>query len=172
MSREVAQRFSELRGVMNERVTRMWSGAEAKAIGRGGLALVARATGMSRTTIRVGKREINGETRGELANVRRAIRTQIATPSSNTSTRRSCGQSPPQLARGPLELKCPQEPVTDYPQPGRRPSRPPRQGRTPDPAQSCPPVPIRSVHRRRICAGRLSSRKNTSASLIPFSTRR
>ena len=56
---------------MNERVTRMWAGAEATAIGRGGLALVARATGMSRTTIRAGKREVAGETRGELANVRR-----------------------------------------------------------------------------------------------------
>ena len=68
---EVAQRFRALRGVMNERVTRMWAGAEATAIGRGGLALVARATGMSRTTIRAGKREVAGETRGELANVRR-----------------------------------------------------------------------------------------------------
>jgi len=56
---------------MNERVTRLWAGAEATAIGRGGLALVARATGMSRTTIRAGKREVAGESRGELANVRR-----------------------------------------------------------------------------------------------------
>ena len=73
MSREeeVAQRFESLRDVMNERVTRMWAGAEATAIGRGGLALVARATGMSRTTIRAGKREVAGESRGELANVRR-----------------------------------------------------------------------------------------------------
>jgi Rhodopirellula transposase DDE domain len=73
MSREeeVAQRFESLRSVMNERVTRLWAGAEATAIGRGGLALVSRATGMSRTTIRAGKREVAGETRGELANVRR-----------------------------------------------------------------------------------------------------
>ena len=91
MSREqeVAQRFSELRGVMNERVTRMWAGAEAKAIGRGGLALVARATGMSRTTIRAGKREINGESRGELANVRRKgagrPRIEIAQPGIETA---------------------------------------------------------------------------------------
>lgn len=56
---------------MNERVTRLWAGAEAAAIGRGGLALVARATGISRTTIRAGKREVAGESRGELVNVRR-----------------------------------------------------------------------------------------------------
>jgi len=68
---EVSQRFEALRDVMNERVTRLWAGAEATAIGRGGLALVARATGMSRTTIRAGKREVAGESRGELANVRR-----------------------------------------------------------------------------------------------------
>jgi hypothetical protein len=67
---EVSHRFGALRDVMNERVTRLWAGAEAAAIGRGGLALVARATGISRTTIRAGKREVSGESRGELVNVR------------------------------------------------------------------------------------------------------
>lgn len=36
---------------MNERQRRLWAAAEAKAIGRGGIAAVARATGLARNTI-------------------------------------------------------------------------------------------------------------------------
>ena len=42
---------------MDERMRRVWAGVEAEAIGEGGIALVERATGMSRTTIRAGRDE-------------------------------------------------------------------------------------------------------------------
>jgi hypothetical protein len=43
---------------MNERVRRHWAAAEAMALSRGGISIVARATGMSRNTIRVGIGEL------------------------------------------------------------------------------------------------------------------
>ncbi len=58
---EVSKRFELLRRVMDERLTRIWAGAEAAAAARGGLSLVARATGLSRTTVRAGKREARGK---------------------------------------------------------------------------------------------------------------
>ena len=43
---------------MDERMRRQWAAAEARELGRGGVTLVARATGMSRTTITEGMREL------------------------------------------------------------------------------------------------------------------
>jgi hypothetical protein len=40
---------------MDERLTRRWASAEAHALGDGGIAIVGRATGLSRTTIRAGR---------------------------------------------------------------------------------------------------------------------
>jgi len=39
-------------------LTRLWAGAEADALGDGGIAIVERATGLSRTTIRAGRDEL------------------------------------------------------------------------------------------------------------------
>jgi hypothetical protein len=47
----VAARFAAIAPHLNERQRRLWVGAEARDIGRGGVALVARATGVSRPTI-------------------------------------------------------------------------------------------------------------------------
>ena len=52
----VRTKFVVLCPVMNERMTRLWAGAEADALGDGGIAMVERATGLSRTTIRAGVR--------------------------------------------------------------------------------------------------------------------
>ena len=54
----IPRKFRSLLPSMNERVRRHWAAAEATAIGRGGIALVARATGLSRTTIRTGMRQL------------------------------------------------------------------------------------------------------------------
>jgi Rhodopirellula transposase DDE domain len=54
----IRRKFSSLRPVMNERVRRHWAAAEAVALARGGISAVARATGMSRNTIRVGIGEL------------------------------------------------------------------------------------------------------------------
>ena len=44
--------------MMNEKLRRLWAGAEAQALGRGGVAAVSRATGLSRATIGCGLREL------------------------------------------------------------------------------------------------------------------
>jgi len=43
---------------MDERMRRLWAGAEVLAMSHGGIAAVARATGMSRTTVRAGRDEV------------------------------------------------------------------------------------------------------------------
>ena len=55
----IRQKYEWLSGAMNERLRRLWAAAEAKALGHGGVSLVARATGLSRTTITVGLRELD-----------------------------------------------------------------------------------------------------------------
>ena len=56
----VAERYQALGDVMDERVTRLWAGAEALALGRGRVTAVARATGLSRMTVRTGRDEVSG----------------------------------------------------------------------------------------------------------------
>ena len=43
---------------MTERLRRQWAACEAESLGRGGVSLVAQATGLSRTTIWAGRREL------------------------------------------------------------------------------------------------------------------
>lgn len=57
--RGIKQKFLQLKPILNERARRCWAGAEAKLIGRGGISCVARATGMSRTTIAKGIHELD-----------------------------------------------------------------------------------------------------------------
>src|SRR5215210_7400083 len=66
----VRGKFVALRPVMDERLTRLWAGAEADALGEGGIAIVERATGLSRTTIRAGLR--GGVTADDVVGVRRS----------------------------------------------------------------------------------------------------
>jgi hypothetical protein len=54
----IRQRFSDLAPVLNERGRRLWAATEAKALGYGGVSLVARATGISRRAIHVGLQEL------------------------------------------------------------------------------------------------------------------
>lgn len=60
MEEMVRAKFAALKPVMDERMMRLWAGAEADALGAGGIAIVEKATGMSRTTIRVGRDELRG----------------------------------------------------------------------------------------------------------------
>src|SRR5437588_1433157 len=55
---KVRQKFEMLRPVLTERVRRQWAASEALSLPRGGITLVARATGLSRTTIWAGIREL------------------------------------------------------------------------------------------------------------------
>ena len=51
MEASVATRFAAISPHLNERQRRLWVGSEARALGRGGVSLVARATGISRPTV-------------------------------------------------------------------------------------------------------------------------
>jgi hypothetical protein len=58
---------------MDERVLRHWAGTEAEAIGWGGTAIVAKATGIAKSTIGIGREEVRaGTPPAELVRVRRA----------------------------------------------------------------------------------------------------
>ncbi|MBM3226406.1 MAG: ISAzo13 family transposase [Candidatus Tectomicrobia bacterium] len=52
------EKFAVLDAVLDERGRRLWAVTEAKALGRGGQTLVAKATGLSRRTIYQGLREL------------------------------------------------------------------------------------------------------------------
>jgi Rhodopirellula transposase DDE domain len=54
----LSEKLAVLRPHLNERQWRLLLGAEAEAIGRGGIALVARLSGASRTTVQAGAAEI------------------------------------------------------------------------------------------------------------------
>jgi hypothetical protein len=54
----IRRKFEVLRCVLDERAQRWWAASEAEAHGRGGVTLVHEATGMSRSTILAGLREI------------------------------------------------------------------------------------------------------------------
>jgi len=69
---EIQAKYNALRPVKDERMTRLWAAAEAEAIGDGGIATVVRATGLSRTTIRMGRYELaGGVSTDDVVNVRR-----------------------------------------------------------------------------------------------------
>jgi hypothetical protein len=58
-------KFAALAPALSERSKRLWAATEALALGHGGIALVERATGISRSTVVRGIREVNsGETLG------------------------------------------------------------------------------------------------------------
>jgi hypothetical protein len=51
-------KFRALSPALDERQRRLWAASEARALGRGGLALVVRGTGMAKTTVLRGSREL------------------------------------------------------------------------------------------------------------------
>src|SRR5260370_4862729 len=55
------RKFQVLTVVMAERMRRQWAAAEARELGWGGISHVANATGISRTTIVVGVRELKAQ---------------------------------------------------------------------------------------------------------------
>ena len=60
----IKARFDALQPVLDERSRRIWAGAEAQAIGRGGIARVSEATGLARDTVRAGLREVRAGAAG------------------------------------------------------------------------------------------------------------
>ena len=58
LTQVIREKFAALGALLNERTRRRWAAVEARALGRGGIARVAEATGLSRTTIGAGLREL------------------------------------------------------------------------------------------------------------------
>jgi hypothetical protein len=56
----IRQKYRMLKGSLHERTRRLWAVTEAQALGYGGVSLVARATGISRSTIVRGIEEVQG----------------------------------------------------------------------------------------------------------------
>jgi DNA-binding phage protein len=55
----IEAKFRVLANTLSEAQTRLWAALEARSLGRGGVSAVARATGLSRTTITAGMRELD-----------------------------------------------------------------------------------------------------------------
>ena len=54
----VRQKYEVLRETLNERSRRLWAATEARSLGRGGIAAVIAATGMSSATVSKGLSEL------------------------------------------------------------------------------------------------------------------
>ena len=67
----IGMRYRALAGDLDERRRRLWAAAEARSHGRGGIAAVARASGISESTIRAGLRELESGASLGMAQVRR-----------------------------------------------------------------------------------------------------
>ena len=70
--RLIGERFRALAPELTERGRRIWAASEARAIGRGGIAAVSRASGIAPNTISSGIREIEADERLDRGRVRRA----------------------------------------------------------------------------------------------------
>jgi hypothetical protein len=69
----VRQKWRLLKATMDERARRLWAGTEAGAVGWGGVAAVARATGMAISTVRKGRDEARaGAKPADVVKVRRS----------------------------------------------------------------------------------------------------
>ena len=58
MEQIVQEKFDLLKNALDEQTRRLWAAAEAKAMGRGGITTVSKATGLSRTTVHQGMKEL------------------------------------------------------------------------------------------------------------------
>jgi Rhodopirellula transposase DDE domain len=59
MTQPIRAKFVVLQPLLDERTRRLWAAVEARAVGRGGIMRVAEATGLSRSTMRAGLRELD-----------------------------------------------------------------------------------------------------------------
>jgi transposase len=57
----IRRKYLALQPLLDERTRRLWAATESRCVGYGGDAVVASATGLARTTIRIGRRELEGD---------------------------------------------------------------------------------------------------------------
>lgn len=72
LSRLLQIRFEKVSPFLDERTRRLVAAAEAEAIGRGGVTLVSRETGLCREAIRLGQAELRGEGTLAVGRIRRS----------------------------------------------------------------------------------------------------
>ncbi len=95
----IVEKYAAVEAVLDERGRRRWAAAESRAIGFGGDSLVSAATGLSRPTIRAGRREIEaGIETGE--RIRRPGAGRPSIESSQPGVREALEQLVDPLTRG------------------------------------------------------------------------
>jgi len=67
----IKQRFASLDPFLDERLRRLYTAAEAKALGYGGVSTVARATGVSRRAIGIGLKELDDPSASSVKHIRK-----------------------------------------------------------------------------------------------------
>jgi len=55
----IRKKYQALRSVLDERQRRLWAASEAQALSHGGVSVIAQATGLSRSTVHTGMRELS-----------------------------------------------------------------------------------------------------------------
>jgi hypothetical protein len=63
--KSIRQKWRLLKATMDERARRLWAGAEAEALGWGGIVAVARATNLAISTVTLGRNEVRAGARAD-----------------------------------------------------------------------------------------------------------
>ena len=63
--KSIRQKWRLLKATMDERARRLWAGAEAEALGWGGIVAVARATKLAISTVTLGRNEVRAGARAD-----------------------------------------------------------------------------------------------------------
>lgn len=71
IEKTIREKYHSLDAFLNEKSRRLWAATEARAVGRGGIALLCRVTGMSNNTIHRGLKEIQIQNPSTIVSVRR-----------------------------------------------------------------------------------------------------
>ena len=70
----IAEKFKSLSELLDEQQRRLWAATEARALGYGGVSIVARATGLTRPTIVAGLKELDDTKRPASTKTQRRVR--------------------------------------------------------------------------------------------------
>jgi transposase len=107
---EIGTRFQMLSPFLNERTRRLAAAAEAAALGRGGLSLVSRATGVSRRAIRSGLAQLQSPETSSDERIRRAGGGRHKTVATDTTLKSDLERLIDPVTRGdpesPLRWTC------------------------------------------------------------------
>lgn len=98
LSQAIEEKYRALSGRLDEATLRLWAAAEARSLGRGGVSLVAKAAGVSRTTVYAGLAEI------EAADTAKVQRSASVAPTAAPPRVRAAGGGRKKLTTSDLGL--------------------------------------------------------------------